>query len=833
MTRSVSRVAGLAGVVLLGTAWTAVGAGAVKATTVQPAPMHAQVNQQPTPSPASPAAVSAERALVNRYCVTCHNQRRKTPEGAPLMLDQVDVDQVSANPAVWEKVVRKMRAGAMPPAGMPRPEPAAYQSLVTSIASSLDKNALANPNPGRPAAVHRLNRTEYTNAVRDLLAIEVDGRQLLPPDDAGYGFDNIGDVLSVSPGLMERYMLASSKITRQAIGDPSLRPTTSVYRSSPLLLQNDRMSEDLPFGSRGGLSVKHQFPLDGEYTLRVDLSRNLDGAQIRGQHLMDVRIDGARVKLMEVDGRSPGTFGQEPLDIPLTVKAGMRSVSVSFVGEIDQKLPRDGRPAAPPPTAFAYQLYPIDAAVNSLQVLGPYNGQVPDATATRKKVFVCQPSSVAQEKPCARQILGTLARRAYRRPVTDADVTPLLTTYELGRGRGDFETGIRWGIEAVLVSPKFLFRMEAQPATVAPGKPYRVSDLELASRLSFFLWSSIPDDTLLDAAARATLHQPAVFEQQVRRMLADERSSALITNFAGQWLYLRNIRMAAPNATIFPDFDDNLRDAFRQETELFFQDQLRNDRSVVELLTANYTFVNERLAAHYGFQNVYGSHFRKVMYPDDRRGGLLGQGSILLVTSEPNRTSPVKRGKWLLENLLGAAPPPPPPNVPALKENGEGAPPTTVRARLELHRKNPVCSACHAQMDPLGFALENFDATGRWRDIDEESHTAIDPSATLPDGSKFGGPAEFRQLLLKRRGEFTNAVVEKMMTYALGRGLDYPDMPVVRQILKDVAPADYRWSAIIMGIAKSGPFQMRSAAPMGAAPVKTVATEVVPMKRSQ
>ena len=846
MTGTAWRVAGVAGVVLIGSALAGAAVGAAGQTAVPVKATRAQANPQAAQAPATPAApaaVTPEHALVNRYCVTCHNQRRKTPEGAPLMLDLVDIDKVSAEPAIWEKVVRKLRAGAMPPAGMPRPDAAGYALLENTLETALDRTAAANPNPGHPAAVHRLNRTEYVNAVRDLLAIEVDGRELLPPDDAGYGFDNIGDVLSVSPGLMERYMLAASKITRQALGDPTLRPTTTTYRMSPLLLQDDRMSEDLPFGSRGGLAVRHQFPLDGEYIIKVDLSRNLDGAGIRGVHQMDVRIDGARVKLMEVDAKSAGMgSGKALLEIPLTIKAGMRSVSVSFVGAVDQMLPRDGRPEPPPPTTFAFQLNPIDAAVNNIQIVGPTNGQVPEGTPTRALVFTCKPATVASaEKACAKQVLGAFARRAYRRPVTEADVAPLLATYELGRKTGDFETGVRWGIEAVLVSPKFLFRVERQPVGAVAGKAYAVSDLDLASRLSFFLWSSIPDEPLLDVAAKGTLHQPAVLAQQVKRMLADPRAKALPTNFAGQWLYLRNLRLSAPNATIFPDFDDNLRDAFQQETALFFQDQLQADHSVVDLLTANYTFVNERLARHYGLPNVYGSHFRKVQYPDDRRAGLLGQGSILLVTSEPNRTSPVKRGKWLLENLLGASPPPPPPNVPALKENGEGAPPTTVRARLELHRKNPVCAACHAQMDPLGFALENFDAVGRWRTEDEDSHTAIDASATLPDGSKFGSPAEFRTLLLKRRGEYTNAVVEKLMTYALGRGLDYHDAPVVRQILREVAPGDYRWSAIIMGIVKSAPFQMRLATgPAVTAavnptnnPTNTGAGPVTPMRRSQ
>jgi hypothetical protein len=800
---------------------------------LRPVVMHDQAG-----AAAQAPAVSSERALVNRYCVTCHNERRKTPEGAPLMLDKLDIDRVADDPAIWEKVVRKVKSGAMPPAGMPRPQPAAFAAWVTSIEGALDRAAAAAPNPGRPAPVHRLNRAEYTNAVRDLLGLDVDGRALLPADDAGYGFDNIGDVLSVSPGLLERYMLAATKISRQAIGDGTLRPTTETYRTSPLMLQDDRMSEDLPFGSRGGLAVRHHFPLDGEYVLKIDLSRNLDGARIRGVHQMDVRVDRMRVASMEIDAARAGMgSGKAGVDVPFTVKAGTHLVSVSFVGSADQMLPRDGQPSPPPPSAFAFQLYPIDAAVNNIQILGPYNGQVPEDTVSRRRVFVCRPASQAEEKPCARQILSALARRAYRRPVTDADVAPLLATYEAGRASGDFEAGIRLGLEAILVSPKFLFRIEQDPAKAVPGKPYRVNDLELASRLSFFLWSSIPDDALLDLAARGKLRDPGVVDQQVRRMLADERSRALVANFAGQWLYLRNLRLAAPNASVFPEFDDNLREAFQRETELFIEEQLRSDPSVEELLTANYTFVNERLAEHYGLPNVYGSHFRKVTFSDDRRAGLLGQGSILTVTSEPNRTSPVKRGKWLLENLLGAPPPPPPPNVPALKENDEGGKPTTVRERMEQHRKNPVCASCHAQMDPIGFALDNFDAIGRWRTVDHEAQAPIDASGTLIDGSSFNGPSEFRALLLKRRVDFANTVVEKLLTYGLGRGLEPYDMPVVRQIMRDVAPSEYRWSGIISAIVKSPPFQTRLAGPSAVSddpnPQRSVGVEKTPTRRSQ
>ena len=765
--------------------------------------------QATQPAVSRPPAISPDKALMNRYCVTCHNERRQTPAGAPLMLDKLNIDAVAEHPEVWEKVARKVRSGAMPPVSMPRPDAATLRQWVESLETALDRAAAAAPQVGRPAPVHRLNRAEYANAVRDLLGLEVEGRELLPADDSGYGFDNIGDVLSVSPGLLERYLLAAAKISRQALGDASLRPTTATYKVSPLLLQTSRMNEDLPFGSRGGLAVRHHFPLDAEYVIKIDLSRNLDGGQIRGVHEMEVRLDRALVQRITVDSSKGGGSGKAPIEVRMTVKAGQRLVSVSFVGSIDQQLPRDGRPAPPPPTAFAYQLYPIDAAVNNIQIVGPYDGKVPENAATRDRIFVCEPATAREEDACARRILSVLARRAYRRPVIDSDLKPLLQAYAAGREKGDFEHGIKWALEAVLVSPKFLFRVEEEPAG-QPGQLTRISDLELASRLSFFLWSSIPDEELLREAEQGRLKQPAILAGQVRRMLADPRSSALVTNFGGQWLWLRNLRSSTPNADLFPEFDDNLREALVKETELFLTDQLQSDRSVVELLTADYTFLNERLARHYGIPNVYGSHFRPVQYPDDRRAGLLGHGSVLTVTAYPNRTSPVVRGKWLLENLLGAPPPPPPPNVPALRENGEGGiKPTTVRERIEAHRANPVCASCHAQMDPLGFALENFDAVGKYRTVDAEAKTPIDASGTLIDGQKFDGPAEFRRLLLTRQQDFVRTVTEKLMTYALGRGVEYYDMPVVRQILRDAAARENRWSSIVQGIVTSAPFQHR------------------------
>ncbi|MCY3843956.1 MAG: DUF1592 domain-containing protein, partial [Acidobacteria bacterium] len=649
----------------------------------------------------APATAASTRALLDRFCVTCHNDRLRT---AGLTLADVDPEHVAADAATWEKVVRKLRIATMPPSPRPRPDPGAYADAVAYLEGALDRFAEANPDPGRPA-VQRLNRTEYVNAIRDLLALEVDGRALLPADESSYGFDNVGDVLSVSPGLLERYLLAAARISRSAVGDPTLRPTTAAYRTSPLLAQDGRVGDELPFGSRGGLAVRHHFPLDAEYVIRISLR-----GRARAGHQLEVRLDRARVARFDLGRR-------RTLEVRLPVRAGTRRVGVSFVEALERTLPVDGRPPPPPITSFAFTLYPNAPSVEQIAVIGPYDGRTPTGTPSRAVIFTCVPDRAAAEGPCAREILGSLARRAYRRPVTEADVAPLLAAYEAGReAGGGFEEGVRWALEALLVSPKFLFRIEEDPAGVAPGAPYRIGDLDLASRLSFFLWSSIPDDELLAAAARGDLQDPERLEREVRRMLDDPRSDALVENFAGQWLYLRNLRTVAPDATRFPEFDDNLRRALRRETELFVESQLREDRGVHDLLRADYTFVNERLARHYGIPNVYGSHFRRVAHGDQRRPGLLGHGSILTVTSYPHRTSPVVRGKWLLENLLGAPPPPPPPDIPDLAEDdGAAERPASMRERMAQHRASPACSTCHAQIDPLGFALENFDAVGRWR----------------------------------------------------------------------------------------------------------------------
>jgi hypothetical protein len=802
---SPSAAVAIASVLWLGAAVWTTRLGAANPSTVPPVLLHGsravrgedggdRSRLQTGQAAAAPQSVSAERALVNRYCVTCHNERRQTPAGAPLMLDRLDIDNVGHDPAVWEKVVRKVRSGAMPPVGLPRPEATAFRTWVESLESRLDRAADAAPRVGAPARVHRLNRAEYVNAVRDLIGLEIDGRDMLPADDSGYGFDNIGDVLSVSPGLLERYMLAAAKISSQALGDPSIKPVQRTYKVSPYLIQTDRNGEDLPFGSRGGIAVRHHFPLDGEYEFKVSTEGPGD------QQEVELRLDRKRVTVFKLAGRGP-------LEVRVPVAAGTRLVGVAFVSTLERTLPVDGRPASVPVTSFEF----TQSGIDTLQITGPYDGQVPESTSIRDRIFVCRPASTPDEAACAKQIVSALARRAYRRPVAAADVEPLLQAYEAGRQKGSFEQGIQWALEAVLVSPKFLFRVQQDPAGAAPGQIYRLTDLDLASRLSFFLWSSIPDDELLQLAEQGRLAEPAILDQQVRRMLADPKASALVSNFGGQWLWLRNLRTKTPNADLFPEFDDNLRDALQKETELFLADQIRSDASIVELLSADYTFVNERLARHYGIPHVYGSHFRRVRYPDDRRAGLLGHGSILTATAYENRTSPVIRGKWLLENLLGAPPPPPPPNVPALRENGEGERPTTVRERIEAHRRNPVCASCHAQMDPLGFALENFDAVGKWRVVDVEAKEPIDASGVLVDGKKFNGPAEFRSLLLERQHDFVTTVAEKLLTYGLGRGVEYYDMPVIRRVVRNAEANAYRWSSVISGIVNSKPFLQRQA----------------------
>jgi len=737
--------------------------------------------------------------IIKRYCVGCHNQRLLT---GGLALDATDINAVGDDAEIWEKVAQKLRAQTMPPAGRPRPDHSTYTLLANYIEKSLDAEWNSHPNTGR-TTLHRLNRSEYSNAVRDLLGLSIDGRALLPADESGYGFDNIGDVLSVSPGLLERYILAAAKISRWALGDPTLRPTTALYQTSPLLLQEGRVSDALPFGSRGGHSVDHYFPLDAEYIIRVRL-----GPGRRGTHKLDLRLNKKRLDLFDVGGRNRG-----PFETRLSVKAGNREIGASFVGGLENALPVDGSPPRPSVTTFAYRLYANNLpTVGSIEVLGPFNGTVPSETETRTRIFSCYPATEIEETGCAEEIIRSLAKRAYRRPTEETDIRSLMSSYQEGRREGEtFEEGIRWAVESILVSPKFLFRIEREPADIDPKAPYKIHGLDLASRLSFFLWSSIPDDELIDLAVNGTLNNSDILRTQINRMLEDPRSQAFIENFGGQWLYLRNLRTAAPDPTLFPDFDDNLREAFRSETELFFADQVQRDQSVLEMLKADYTFVNERLAEHYGMPNVYGNHFRRVNYLDKRRSGLLGHGSLLTVTSYPHRTSPVVRGKWLLENLLGAPPPPPPPDVPGFPERGEGDEPTTVRERLETHRANPACASCHAPMDPLGFALENFNAVGQWRAKDPVADAVIESSGTLPNGVQFSDVAGFRDALLEEpwAGQYISNIASKLLTYAMGRGVEYYDKPAVRKIVETAKDENYSWSAIIRGVVSSAPFQMR------------------------
>ena len=751
---------------------------------VHAGPQGAPPAGEPLPAPTPVAFPSQERSSVsegvssggsvrpvlNRYCVGCHNERLRT---AGLALDTMDAARVGDHPDAWEKVVRKLRTGAMPPAGRRRPDPATYESVASALENALDRAAAATPNPGR-TTVHRLNRREYANAVRDLLALEIDASGLLPADNADLGFDNMADILSVSPALLDRYIFAARRISRLAVGDPDIEPTTETYVVPSMRFQDLQMSEDLPFGSRGGIAIRHNFPLDAEYEVRIQLQRQLydyvRGLQNRQQ--LEVRLDGERLAVFDIGG-APGTppprtfagavlgdrtweeytlHADEDLVVRLSARAGPRVLGVSFV---QGRSERDG-------------------------VLQP--------RATGKVLAVAERWSSPSEAPEA--------------------AVDLLGFFAAGRRAGGFEAGIQRALESILVDPEFLFRVERDPVDTRPGTIHPVSDLELAARLSFFLWSSIPDDELLDVAARGDLRDPDVLRRQVQRMLADSRAQALVDGFALQWLALRTLSRVVPTPELFPEWDDNLREAFRRETELFVASQIRENRSVLDLVRADYTFANERLARHYGIPNVYGSRFRRVTFSDGVRGGLLGHGSILTVTSYPTRTSPVLRGHWLLQQMLGSPPPPPPPDVPALPDRGEGGRPASVRERLEQHRANPVCANCHAPMDPLGFALEHFDAIGKWR-ATGEGGDPIDASGVFPDGTGFEGLAGLKAMLLGRHEQFVWTVTEKLATYALGRGLEHYDMPAVRAIIRGAAADDYTWSSLVLGIVESTPFQMR------------------------
>ena len=776
--------------------------------------------------PASPAhegvaAAGAEtRAVLQRYCQGCHNERAAVGRDTGLTLDTLAAEDPTDAPEQWEKIVRRLRNGSMPPAGRPRPGADVYERTAAWIEARLDAAAAARPNPGRPAVLHRLNRAEYRNAVRDLLALDVDVSSLLPADTSSYGFDNIGDVLGVSPLQLESYLSAANRISRLAVASsPAVAVTADVYKVSTELTQTDRL-DGMPFGTRGGTRVEHFFPVDGEYEIRVRLARNSYGiVGLREPHPLEITLDGARVRLVtagagvsseDADDRGERYKLQDDnLHVRLPVQAGPRSVGAAFLKRPSAQVESVRRPflRALIEHGQSHQI----PYIGEIVVTGPFDPALPDSTPSRDRIFVCRPAGGSDEAACARRIVTTLARRAFRRPATGAELRILLDFYEEGRRGGSFDSGIERALTRMLVSPAFLFRLETDPRDVRPGTPYELDDWALASRLSFFLWSSIPDDELLALAGEGRLRDPAVLAQQARRMLADPRSDALVANFAGQWLYLRNLSVPQPDFRLFPDFDDNLRHAFRRETELLFESIIREDRSVVDLLAADYTFVNERLARHYGMPHVYGDHFRRVSTADHpMRGGLLGQGSFLTVQSLATRTSPVKRGIWILENILGTVPPEPPPNVPPLAADASGGAPRSMREAMEAHRANPTCAACHRLMDPLGLSLENFDAVGQWREVGASSEP-IDASGALPDGTRFAGVAELKQVLLAHREQFVNTLTEKLLTYALGRGLEHYDAPAVRGITRSAAGADHRFSALVLGIVESVPFRMRMA----------------------
>jgi mono/diheme cytochrome c family protein len=766
-------------------------------------------------APPSPSAMSppAHRDVINRYCVSCHNDRLKT---GGLALDATASHDAGQNPEVWEKVLRKVRARQMPPVGLPRPDEAVYQATISSLEQTLDRAAAARPNPGRTNTLRRLNRTEYRNAIRDLLALDVDVTPLLPADESSYGFDNV-TVAGLSPTLLDRYVSAAEKISRLAVGRPGRSPGGDTIRIPADLTQEEHL-DGLPLGTRGGAVVPYTFPLDGEYEIQIRLARDRN-EHVEGlteAHEVELLLDRERVQVFTVKPplREAG-FSEEyqpshdnidqHLKVRVPVSAGPHALGVVFPKKPSALLETARQPYQ---AHFNFYRHPrIQPAVYSISIIGPYAAKGPGETPSRDRIFVSRPANPDEDEGSAKRILAALMRRAYRRPVTDADLQGPLELYRKARAEEDFEAGIEMALSAVLVSPEFLFRVEQDPAGIPPDTVYRISDLELASRLSFFLWSSVPDDELLDAAIAGTLKEPAVLERQVRRMLADARSQTLVSNFASQWLHLRNLDSITPDMRLFPDFDENLRQAFRQETELFFDSILREDRSALDLLRADYTFVNERLAKHYGIPNVYGSRFRRISLGEDsRRGGLLRHASILTVTSYATRTSPVIRGKWILDNILGVPPPPPLPDVPALKDNTVDGN-LTVRKRLAEHRTNPACSGCHNLMDPVGLSLETFDAIGRWRTA--EGGVPIDASGGLPDGSKFADVHGLERALLSRPELFVGTFAEKLLTYALGRGVEYYDAPAIRAIVREAQSKDFRVSSLILGVVRSQPFQMR------------------------
>jgi len=779
-------------------------APAASGASASAAPRSGQATTQRAAETASTSAASG-RALLDQYCVTCHNDRTKR---ANLSLEKLDLaTHVSANPQFWEKVVRKLRAGVMPPPGTRRPELATYTGLTEWLETEIDRNAKMNPGS---VGLHRLNRSEYANAVRDLLDLEIDPETLLPPDDSARGFDNVAGSLTISSTLLESYANAAGKVARMAVGYWKT-PTERTY-IAPTDTSQEYHIEGLPFGTRGGMVVDHVFPADGEY--RFSIQDYVIGPYI-GDEQLELGVDGEKVKLfdwndLQVQPDSDG--GQVQIMVP--VKAGTHKVEVTFVAT-------NYRPSLDLAKHFArstlensriagFTNYP---EVGLLKIQGPFGAQRPTSSRSINKVFTCRPASAAQEETCARQIVSTLARRAYRRPTVAEDMESLMGFYQEGRKNGTFEDGIEIAVRRILASPQFLVRVEKEPTNLTAGQTYRIGDLELASRLSFFLWSSIPDDELLNLASQGKLSNPTVLEQQVKRMLADPKSQALVKNFAAQWLYLRNLKAISPVATTYPEWDDQLRQAFRREAELLFESVMREDRNVLDFMTANYTFVNDRLARHYGIPNVYGSQFRRVtLGPElDYRRGLLGKGAFLAIASVPDRNSPVKRGVWILDNILGSAPPEPPPNVPPLEDTtGEPGKVLSIREKQTMHRKNEPCASCHKLFDPMGFALENFSTDGSFRTKDGgDGGVPIDAVVDLYDGQPVNGPVGLRQALLRYSPQFVRVVTEKLMTYGLGRGVEYYDMPVIRSIVRDAGKNNYRFSSIVLGIVKSAPFQMR------------------------
>jgi hypothetical protein len=780
--------------------------------------------------------IASYRDTLDRYCISCHNATLKT---ANLILDKdnANIGNLVEKPALWEKVLLKLQTRSMPPVGMPRPDGNFYTAMAKHLENSLAVIAKANPNPGRTVTSHRLNRSEYTNVIRDLLGVKIDGASLLPPDNSG-GFDNLGDLLSISPVLTEKYMSIAREVSRLAIGDTSFGVKSKQYTISPFLLQNDQMNEDLPFGTRGGLSVNNRFPLDGEYEISIRLLRTDDTGLVIGMnkpHYLDVLLDGKRIKLFTVGGKNIGLalgpktddgippdfaqaqyerFADADLTIRFSAKAGEQLVQVAFLQETfaweDQIPPRnfESYNTARLEKNKDYERAWMNPSVGSIIISGPYNAKGAGNTVSRDKIFVCTPNRQLDEEPCARAIISKLVRLAYRRPVLQEDIEPFLGLYRQSRTEGEiFESGIQIALEGLLVSTEFLFRINRDPENISNNGVYTISDIELASRLSFFLWSSIPDEELLNLAEQGKLSDPVVLEQQVRRMLNDERSAPLVENFAEQWLLLRNLPHTNKNQKLFPEFDERLREDLKKETQLFLASIFLEDRSILDLFRADYRYVNERLARLYDIPDVYGNRFRRIVVDDENKKGLLAQGAVLAITSYPNRTSPVLRGKWVLENIIAAPPPPPPENIPALKEKDDAGKSFSMREAIERHRANPVCAVCHNRMDPIGFGLENFSPIGKWRI--EDAGQPVDSSGMLPDGSNFRGPAELQKALLSKPEVIANAFTLKLLTYALGRDLEYYDMPTVRDIVHAAAGSDYRFSDIVLGIVNSLPFKMR------------------------